>query len=525
MLKISDKTFLVLAVILASTTSCFKKAPTKDGAVMNPGQVKAGGTLIYARPSDSVGLDPAQQTDGESFLVTDQIFDGLVRFKGETTEVEPALATSWDISPDGLTYTFTIREGVEFHNGKKLTADAVAKSFQRQQKGSQFQYWSGMGLDKSIKSIAALDNKVIFKLNGPDASFLANLAMSFAVVVEPEAALQIQEFNMKPVGTGPFMLKEWKRGEKIVLEKNPKHWDGEAHLNQVEIRVIPESQSRALELKQGNVHIIDSPNPEDISFLEGQPIINVLKKAGMNTVYLAINQDKTALKDVNVRKAINYAINRERIVQLAYGGLAIPAKSFLPPVIWGHNPEAFAYEYSVEKAKALLKEAKSESLKLKLWVQPSRSYNPNSKVMGQLIQEDLRQVGIDAEIVTLEWTSYLAKINSGEHDLAILGWIGDNGDPDNFAFLLSSQAAKKPAQNIAFYRSAEFDKLFYQGKKETTLEARKATYMKLQAKAGEDAAWAPLVHAQTVTILAAKVMDFVRNPTEQRRFHKVWLAQ
>src|SRR5262245_45599202 len=362
------RTTLAFALLLALVTGCAKRenAPSGGGTASAPVQ---GGTLVYARGHDSVRLDPAHETDGESFKVMDNLYENLVSFADTTTELVPELATRWDISEDGLTYTFHLRQGVKFHDGTPFNADAVLFSIDRQRDmkpphpfhsiGGPYTYWQAMSMDDIVKDVkAADDSTVVFTLKRRNAPFIANLAMSFNSIVSPTAARQYgEDFFKHPSGTGPFRFVEWKKDDSITIERNPDYWGDKAHLDRVVFRVIPENTVRLLALEEGSVQGLDGLNTELAKRLQAEGKYNLLMQPGMNVGYLAMNMDKPPFDKKEVRLAINYAIDRDAIVKGLYGGFGTPAVNPMPPTLWGYNTSVVAYPHDPAKAKELLAQA------------------------------------------------------------------------------------------------------------------------------------------------------------------------
>ena len=303
---------------------------------------KYGGTLVFGRSGDSVSLDPSHATDGESFYGSTQVYDTLVQFKLGTTEIEPALATSWDVSEDGLTYIFHLRKDVYFHTTKfykkksQFTADDVLFSLNRQFKkdhpffkvGGSYKYWGFMDMSKIIKSIEKTDLFTVkITLNRKEAPFLANMAMDFASILSKDYAFSLlkegkeSRLSRYPVGTGPFIFQKWIKDDKIIYTANKEYWNGKPYLKKLILKVIPNSSVRAAELKVGSIHVMDFPNPEEIPALDANKNIKLIKQEGLNVGYLALNMHKVkAFQDVRVRRAINYAINKSAIVDAIYAG-------------------------------------------------------------------------------------------------------------------------------------------------------------------------------------------------------------
>jgi len=495
---------------------------------------QSGKTLVYGRGGDSVGLDPALETDGESFKVCDNIYETLVTFKAESTELAPGLASSWDASEDGLTWTFNLRRNVKFHDGTDFNADAVVFSLARQFKPDHpfhkvegaYQYWNSMSMSDIVKDVRAVDDyTVAIDLKRPNAPFLSNLAMNFCGIVSPEAVKKFgADFARNPVGTGPFKFEEWIKDDRIVLSRNPTYWGASPKLDRLIFRSIPENSVRLIALSQGSISGMDNLVPDFISSIETDDRLQLLSQAGMNVGYLAMNMDKDPFQKVLVRQAINHAVNKQSLVDNLYQGLALPAVNPIPPTMWGYHEGIAGYAYDPEKAKQLLAEAGlPNGFKTTLWAMPvPRPYMPQPMKIAQAIQADLKAVGIEAEIVTYEWGTYLDKVQRGQHDMALLGWTGDNGDPDNFLYvLLDKSATQMPANNIAFYRSEPLHDILVEAQQSTDQGQRTALYRKAQEIVYQDAPWVPLVHAAQTAAFEKRVTGFQLHPTGSKWFQNV----
>ena len=529
---------LALALLLALASGCAKResnAPSAGGSAVAPVQ---GGTLVYARGHDSVRLDPGHETDGESFKVMDNLYENLVSFADTTTELVPELATRWDISADGLTYTFHLRPGVKFHDGTPFDAAAVVFSLDRQRDkkpahpfhsvGGPYPYWQAMSMDDIVADLKAVDDStVVFTLKRRNAPFLANLAMGFASIVSPTAAKQHgEDFFKHPSGTGPFRFVDWTKDDSITLERNPDYWGEKAHLDRVVFRVIPENTVRLLALREGSVHGLDGLNTDLARQLQAENKYNLLQQPGMNVGYLAMNMDKPPFDKQEVRLAINHAIDRNAIVQGLYGGFGTPAVNPMPPTVWGYNRSVQAYPYDPAKAKALLAQAGfPNGFKTVLWAMNGpRPYMPDPLKIAEAIQANLKAVGIEASVHSVEWGTYLDQTQHGRHEMCLMGWTGDNGDPDNFLYvLLDREAARIPAQNLAFYRSDPLHELLVKAQEVSDVAERTALYEQAQVIVHDDAPWVPIAHMTQLAAFDKRVHGYVLNPTGKVRFHKTWI--
>lgn len=537
------KLLLLLSVLALSASMVFgggddDKGPAPDGdkAPAPVEDSRMGGVLVFARSGDSVGLDPARETDGESFYASHQVFDTLVEFKTGTTEVVPALATSWDVAPDGLTYTFYLRKGIKFHDGTAFNADAVVFSYMRQLDENNeyyeygpWKYWGYMDMSNIVSAITAIDDYTVeFELLKVEAPFIANLAMDFAAIVSPTAYKADPEgFASNPVGTGPFKFVSWTKDSDIVLEKNEDYWEP-VYLDRLILKVIPDATARWLALQKGEVDLIDFPAADDFPAMRENPDIQLIQQPGLNVGYLALNTEKKPYDDKRVRQAMNYAINRDEIIDAVYGNAGQPAKNPIPPTMWSYNDDITPYPYDVDKAKALLAEAGySDGFKTEIWAMPvARPYNPDARKIAEIMQAQLAKINVEVEIISYEWGTYLDRTDNGEHQAAMLGWTGDNGDPDNFLFvLLSIPAAKKPAGNIAFWQNEDFNNLVVEAKETADPAKRTSLYRQAQEIFHEEAPWVTIAHS-VVTLPAKKtVRDFLISPTGTRVFKQVWLEK
>ncbi|OQX28846.1 MAG: ABC transporter substrate-binding protein [Spirochaeta sp. LUC14_002_19_P3] len=528
-----NRQLLQILLLISSALNVFANGSGEDVSVSAEDK-KMGGVLVFARSGDSVGLDPAREMDGESFYATHQVFDTLVEFKIGTTDIVPALAERWEVSQDGLSYKFFLRKGVKFHDGTPFNAEAVVFSFMRQWDGTHpyyeygpWKYWGYMDMDSIIHSITAIDEYTVeFKLRMVDAPFLANLAMEFASIVSPAAYKADPEgFSFKPVGTGPFKFVSWSKDSDIILEKNENYWQP-VYLDRLILKVIPDATARWLALRKGEADIIDFPAADDLPAMAADSSIQLIQQAGLNVGYLALNTEKKPYDDKRVRQAMNYAINRDEIIKAVYGNAGQAAKNPLPPTMWSYNDDIKPYPYDIAKAKALLAEAGyPNGFETEIWAMPvARPYNPDARKIAEIMQAQLAKVNIKVEIISYEWGAYLDKIGNGEHKSALFGWYGDNGDPDNFLFvLLSIPAAEKPASNIAFWRNEAFNKLVVQAKGTMNQTRRNQLYRKAQEIFHEEAPWITIAHSVVTVPARTAVKNFKISPTGLRVFKQVWL--
>ncbi|WP_042479012.1 ABC transporter substrate-binding protein [Bacillus ndiopicus] len=477
--------------------------------------------LVFGRGGDSVSLDPAIVTDGESYKVTQNLFETLLNFGEEDTTIHPGLATEWDISEDGLTYTFQLQEGVKFHDGTDFNAEAVVKNVNRWKGGTEedFYYFNSMfkaeGQDIIADVKAEGDYTVVFTLSRQQAPFLKNLAMSPFGIASPTAFEAAgDKFGDNPVGTGPFKFVDWKRNDSITIEKFADYWqEGLPKLDKVIFRSIPDNSARLNDLVAGNIDLADGINPSDGKVIEADSKLQLIERPSMNIGYLGLTSTRKPFDNKLVRQAVNYAIDKQAIVDAFFEGRAQVAKNPMPPSISGYNDDIEGYPYDPEKAKALLAEAGYDGAPIELWAMPvPRPYMPDGAKVAEVIQKNLEDIGMPAKIVTYEWATYLDKAKDGEADAFMLGWTGDNGDADNFIYTLLDED-NIGSNNYSYFKNAETHKLLIQAQSETDENVRIELYKKAQEIIHEEAPWVPLAHSTPLLAAKAEVKGFIPHPT------------
>jgi peptide/nickel transport system substrate-binding protein len=517
----------------ASPPEATEAGGINDDTIVEDGTAD-GSTIVVGLQAEPVTLDAQQMTDYNSTRAGRNIFDALLHFKDESTEVEPALAESWDISTDGKVYTFHLRQGVKFHDGTDFNADAVIFSFERQIDPNHPYYDTGefayadftLGMVEKIEKVD--DYTVSISLKEPFAPFLANMAMHSATIVSPTAVEKYgRDFSKNPVGTGAFKFVSWSPGIEIVLEKNPDYWDGSPTIDKVIYRPILDDQARMNELEAGGVDFIVNIPPDDLARLKADTRFTTVEQAGMHTWYVVFNCQKAPFDDVKVRQALNYAVDRQAIIEGILQNTGTLADSPLPPVLWSYTSDVQSYELNQEKARQLLTEAGyPDGLSINFWVPSSGSGMQQPVAMGQAIQADLKKVGVDAKIETFEWGTYLDKtiVEDAQTlpEMFQMSWIGDNGDPDNFLYILLSGDQYPPnGFNLGHCKDDAVDEILREAR--TTLDQAKRTelYVQAQKMLVEDAFWVPIDHETQIVVMKANITNFKLHPTGDFRFKDV----
>ncbi len=468
-----------------------------------------------------------------------------IRARG--TQVVPSLAEKWTISPDGLVYTFNLRKNAKWHSNKNfkparnLNADDVVFMFERQWKedNSYFKvtspnhsYFGDMGMAKLLKSVEKVDDYTVrITLNQPEAPFLSNLAMMWASVQSKEYADAMlkagtpEKIDQDPIGTGPFSLVNYQKDAVIRYKAFPEYWGGKAKIDDLVFAITPDASVRWAKLQKGECHVMPYPNPADLEAMKKDPNVTILDQPGLNIGYLAYNTTKKPFDDVRVRKAMSMAINKKAIIDAVYLSSGVPAKNPIPPSMWSYNDTVKDDPYDPDGAKKLLAEAGFPSgMETDLWAMPvQRPYNPNAKRIAELMQADLAKVGVKAEIKSFEWGEYRKRMQAGEHQMGMLGWTGDNGDPDNFLHtLLGCDSAKSASgSNVAKFCHKPFDDLVVKAKTVSDQKQRTDLYRQAQVIFKEQAPWFTIAHAVQLKPVRKEVVDFKLSPFGRHTFYGV----
>ena len=507
-------------------------------------------TLVYCSEGSPEGFDPALYTAGTTFDASSKnIYNRLVEFNIGTTETKPGLAESYEVSEDGLEYTFKLRPGVKFHTtefftpSRDLNADDVIFSFERQLKednsfnkyveGASWEYFNGMSMPDLLKGIEKVDDMTVkFVLNRPEAPFIANMAMDFASIVSKEYADKLEadgmasDLNQKPIGTGPFQFVAYQPDAVIRYKAHPDYWAGKEKIDDLVFAITTDASVRQQKLIAGECHVAPYPNPADLEILKSNDDLQMMEQEGLNVGYLAYNALVAPFDNAKVRKALNMAINKQAILDAVFQGSGQAAKNPIPPTMWSYNDAVEDDAYDPEAAKAMLAEEGVTDLSMKIWAMPvQRPYNPNARRMAEVIQEDFSKVGVGVEIVSYEWGEYLDKSKAKDRDGAVLlGWTGDNGDPDNFlAVLLGCDGVG--GSNRAQWCNDEFEALIQKAKTVSSKEERTKLYEEAQVVFKREAPWATIAHSVVFMPMSKKVSGYVMDPLGGHWFTGVDIAE
>jgi dipeptide transport system substrate-binding protein len=505
-------------------------------------------TLTYCSEGSPEGFDPAPFTTGTTMDASSQaIYNRLVEFERGTTRVRPGLAESWEVSPDGLEYTFHLRRGVSFQTtdwfkpGRDFNSDDVIFSFERQWKknnpyfgyaGGTWDYFDGMSMPDLLKAIQKVDAYTVrFVLNRAEASFISDLAMDFASILSKEYADKLAAANKKdnlslqPVGTGPFQFVAYQKDVQIRYHANPGYWRGPPAIDELVFAITVDNGLRWQRLRSGECALMANPAPADLAAIRADPGLNLLQMEGLNVGYLAYNTAQAPFDNPVVRRALNMAVNKQAIVDALFQGAGRVATNPIPPTMWSYNEGVADDPYDPAAARKMLADAGVAGLKMKLWAMPvPRPYNPSGRRLAEMLQADFAKVGVTAEIVTYEWGEYVKRSLEKNRDGAVaFGWTGDNGDPDNFlAVLLSCDGIG--SANRANWCNADFEALVQQAKTSDDPAERIALYREAQRIFKQEAPWLTIAHALVSVPVGKNVSGFVLDPFGRMNFEGVDIA-
>lgn len=478
--------------------------------------------LIVGQIAEPQALDPAAVTAVNDFRILMNIYDGLVRYKDGTLEVEPALARDWTISEDGTVYTFTLRDGVTFHDGSAFDAEAVKFNFERMLDEAHPYHDTGpfplAFFFSSVKSVDVLDPMTVqFTLDAPYAPFLSNLAYPTGLIVSPTAVKEFgADFGRHPSGTGPFAFDTWRSNEAVVVQANPDYWDGAPELQTVVFRPITDANTRTAEMLAGGIDLMVEVPPVALSEFQGEAF-NVYEQAGPHLWFLILNAKEGPFADKRLRQAANYAINKEAIVNDVLEGTAEVAAGPTPPAFaWAYNDALDPYPYDPERARALISEAGAEGAELTFYVTEGGSGMLDPVAMGTAMQADLEAVGFDVKIETYEWNTFLGNVNpglEGKADMAEMAWM--TNDPDTLPFLALRTEAwpDKGGFNSGYYSNPKVDDLLDAARVETDQAERARLYKEMQTLVHEDAPWVFVANWKQNAVTSDRVEGFSLQPS------------
>ena len=509
---------LVISMFLAACAGGSDKGADKaddqnKGTDSGSKEAKAGGDLILDVLSDASSMDAHGSNDVVSSNIQANIYETLVK-RNDKNEIEAGLAEKWE-QIDDMTWEFTLRDDVTFHDGEKFNADVVKANLDRIRDAEVAS--PRFFLFEMITDVEVVDEKTVrITTEYPFAPLLAHLSHNGGGMMSPKT-IEADYEGMKngkdpgavisehPVGTGYFKFDSWDAGSQIKLVKNEEYWDTPALVDSITFKVVPESATRIADLETGHAHIADPVQPNEVKRVNDSGNAKVNQKPSSSLSYIGFNTEKEPFNDVKVRQAIAMLINKEEIIEGVYEGFGIPAVGPLSPGIFGFNKDVTVVEHDVEKAKELLKEAGYENgFKTSIWT------NDNQQRMDTaiLVQQKLKAANIDVEVEVMEFGAYLEKSAAGEHDMYILGWSNPTGDADYGMYALFHSSQKGNPGNRSFYDNPEVDKLLDEGRREADPAKRFEFYNQVQEHLVEDAPMVFIHHQEYLTGISNKIDGF-----------------
>ena len=538
----SKRAMFSLFVVLVTVLTVFSSAVPVLAEEPKP---QKGGAMTVVYKDDLATLDPAIAYDWTNWPAVKMVFDGLLDYDA-TTNLTPRLAEKMpDVSSDGLTYTFKLRPGVKFQNGRELVADDVVYTINRVINPKTTSPGSGFylgikgaqdvvdGKATAVEGVKALDKYTVqFTLTKPDVTFLNKMALNFAYIVPKEEVDKAgANFGHAPVGTGPFTLKEWKPGQYLVFERNPNYfYEGLPYLDKITIEVGVEPDVALLRLEKGEIQLMGDPPPgADWARISSDPAWKdrIEQQPQVSTVYIAINTTTPPFDNVKARQALNYAIDKERIIQLL-NGRGIVANQVLPPLMPGYDPDYKGYEYNIEKAKTLLAEA---------GVAPGTetsieciAVDPQPKLC-ESFQQDLDKIGLKLTINTLAAPNVIEDAGNGKNPLTWSGglaWIQDYPDPDDFyGPILGCDSNVPGGWNWSRYCNKDLHAKSQELQGMTDRKARMDAYKPFFKQIMDDAAWVPVFNGEYTVAHSEKLhgQPTLTHPEHSLIYETMWMSQ
>ncbi|MFB2837414.1 ABC transporter substrate-binding protein [Floridanema evergladense] len=526
--------FLTAVCAIALIITNCKSTPNSDRTIPTTSTGNQQ-VLVYGSGGSPVNLEPGNVTDGNSLIVQQQIYDRLLKFKPSTADLQPSLATSWSVSADGKTWTFKLRPGVKFHDGTNFDAEAVKFNVERwwdaknpnsyRNAGKSYEIWQQIfGGFKGDPNSLLQDFKVVdkstiqFVLKQPFAAFPAAIGSGFFGIASPtaikKAGANYGTPNSLAVGTGPFIFKEWRTGDRVTLANNPNYWQkGFPKTNQLVIRFITDPAARLAQLRAGQIDFTVDLAPDQIKEIQSDRNLDAVPRPSFNVGYLALNTSYKPLSDVRVRQAIDLAIDKQQIVQAFWGDLGENSPHFIPSILsWAQSKNLTKTQPNPQKAKQLLTQAGyPNGFDLELWYMPvSRPYFPTPKPIAEAFAADLSAIGIRVKLNTKDWAAYIAdRKKSPGFQAFMLGWTADYGDPDSFYY---PHFGPGGTVDIGGWKNDKVIQLLNQGRATGDKAARAKIYAQIDEILSQEVVRLPIVHSQPLLAKRKNVQGWIPSP-------------
>ncbi|WP_076536955.1 ABC transporter substrate-binding protein [Shewanella sp. UCD-KL21] len=511
------------------------------------GELNVPSGIVYCSEGNPETFNPQLVTSGTTIdASSNQLYNRLIDYNNDSSDFMAALATQWRISDDGLRYHFVLRKGVQFqHNNlfkpsRNFNADDVLFSFNRiidpahpfhSVSRTGYPFFQSIDFSNLVSRVEKVnDYEVVFHLTQPDASFLANLATDFAVILSAEYGEQQlqagtpENIDYFAIGTGPFYLADYVKNDFIRFKRNTAYWGEAAKIDLLVFDITPKSESRLAKIITKDCHVSALPKANELAVIKKHKHLKVNTKPGLNVGFWAFNTQKPPLDDVRVRHALAHAIDKKNILNVVYHDTAVEATGMLPPGSWAYADSSNPNDFDPEKAKRLLEEAGVNNLTFDIWAMPVvRIYNPNALKTAELIQADLANIGVKVNIVSYDWSVFTQKLISQDYDSVLIGWNADNTDPDNFFTPLLSCSALESNNNRSKWCSAELDAILAQAKATPIKATRKALYQQAEQLIHQQVPLVNIAHGQKLILKNISVSAKDVNPYGGMAFSNIEL--
>jgi len=473
-------------------------------------------TVVMIIESSPTNLDPRIGLDAQSERIDELIFDDLLT-RDAHLNVRPGLADRWEI-PNPLTYVFHLHPGVRFHDGRPLTARDVKWTFDsllsgkiRSTKAATYKY---------VDHIDAPDDlTVVFHLKEPFATLLWNLSGAAVGIVPYGSGMEVAG---RPVGSGPFRFVSAEQDREVIIERNPDYWGEKPAIARVRFAVVPDTTTRALELRKGSADVaINALTPDLVLTLQREPGLQILRAPGTVLAYLAFNLRDPILKDVRVRQALAYAIDRKPLIKYLLRDFARPADSIVPPESWAYDNDVPAYAADPTRARQLLDAAGYPAVNgTRFHLTMKTSTEESTRVLAAVLQQQLHAVGIALDIRTFEFATFFADVTHGEFQMYSLRWVGGNEDPDIFEYVFHSSRFTPRGANRSFYANPRIDALIDQARHELDQNTRRQLYVEVQQILAEELPYIDLWFFDNVLVSSRRITNLTLNPSGNYDFLK-----
>ncbi len=505
---------LLLAAAGCSGSSSSSSSSNENGGDSGSSDSNVPQEITYSSTSDIVGLSPIMTNDSVSSAAIEQIYETLFTRNPDTMEIEPQLAESYE-APDNTTWVIKLKEGVTFHDGTPFNAEAVKYTFDKFRDPATAA--PRASLLEPVDSVNVIDEHTVeIKTKYPYGAMLAALSHTNSAIVSPEAD-QAQDLMKEPVGTGPFKFVSWTQGAELVLEKNADYWKGEPKLEKVVFKVVPEVNTAISMLQTGEVQFIDAIPSEQLGRIESLNNAEVIKNAGTPVYYLGFNMTKEPMNNLEFRQAVGYALDREAFVA-KLNGLGVKGNSVIGPKVFGYEESAdsLGYDYDVNKAKELVEKNGFGDIELKMLVANRDQY----MMMAEIAQSQLKEAGINVQIETMEWGTFLDAARDGQYDITFLGWSNSTADGSELLYP-NFHSDNIGASNRTAYNNPEFNKLVEESRTNVDQEVRKQKLNEANELIIQDAPIIVMNHGVVTAAYDKSVKGLLIDPTGQWSLYNV----